>query len=116
MRRAEANPDLAGQARGMLRQRGVGMSEHDLPQLWVARWRQLRGTTGAGTLRQRLALTMPGQPAVDRPDADAKVRCRFTRWQPRVDGGHQALTEVGRGASGHAPACRTVTSSARCSS
>jgi hypothetical protein len=26
---------------------------------------------------------------------------RFTQWQPRVKGGHQARTDVGRGASGH---------------
>jgi hypothetical protein len=54
----------------------------------LARGAELGRATGAGPLGQRLALPMPGQPAVDGAQTDAEVLGRFTAWQPRVKGGH----------------------------
>ena len=70
----------------MLGQRGIRLGQHQRPQLRVAGRIKLRRAARARSLGQRLALTVPGQPTVDRAQIDAKALRRFTRWQPVVKG------------------------------
>ena len=87
----------------MLGQCRIGMGADQRAEFIETLRPQPGRATRAGPVGQRLTAAVAGQPAIDRAHTDAKVGCRFTRCQPRVKGVHQALTEVGRGASGHAP-------------
>lgn len=98
MRGTEAHAGGRLEPDRVLRQRGIGVSQHQLTQRLRAGRSTVRRTPGARLLGQRLAATMPCQPAKYGPPIDTKQPGRFTWGQPGINGRHQALSEVGRGA------------------
>lgn len=116
MRGAEVDAGSDLESSCMLRQRGIGVRQDHRAQLLIAGRGEFRRPSGARLLGQRLAAAMACSPAKHRPSIDAEQSCRFTGRQAGVQGRHQALAEVGRGARSHATSCHRGSSYARCSS